>query len=127
MKKTARSISRALIALSLLASGVAGTAAGGGFAAIPSDTSAKVLLTRLAAKEGLSVKWQLPRDYKIGNADNYNRAAGLDSATSVDDAAGKMVALLNKNRPEDPPVHACRQPDGKGSVIVVRLQACGRK
>jgi len=126
MKTTARLISNLTLAVSLLTLSAGATAAGS-FAAVPSDTSATVLIKRLAAKEGLTMSWHLPRDYKIGNADRLNAAAGLDDAKNFDGAVGKVLALLNKNRPEDPPAFACRS-TGQASMVVVSHGApCHRK
>jgi hypothetical protein len=127
MKTTARLISSLSLAASLLTLSSGATAAGS-FEAVPTDTSATVLLKRLAAKEGVALRWQMPRDYKIGNAERFNTAAGLDDAKNFDDAVGKVLALLNKNRPEDRPAFACRRTHGKTPVVVVsRTTPCHRK
>jgi len=37
--------------------------------------------------------WQLPRDYKIGSAERFNAASGLDQATNVDGAVSRVLTL----------------------------------
>lgn len=118
-------IAKLLTALSLAVALSAFSApASASFTATPADPSAKVLLTRLAAKDGRSLVWQLRRDYKIGSAERFNAASGLDQATNVDSAVAKVLTLLNKNRPEDPAAYACQRMHGASAILVIRRGGC---
>jgi hypothetical protein len=120
MSKLLSSLSLAIALAAFSAPAAAST-----FAAVQTDRSAKVLLTRLAATEGRTLVWQLPRDYKIGSAEQFNKASGISDAATVDEAVAKVLALLRKNRPEEPAAYACKGArTGATASIVVRRGAC---
>lgn len=110
----------ARFALAAAAAGTAATAvaAPGDYVAIAGDKSARQLLNRLASKNGRKIRWEASRDYTIGDAEAINRAAGLAQAADLSDAAARVVGLLNRNRPEDPPLHSCAYSSGNPALIV---------
>lgn len=101
---------------------VAAQAGAAPYEAQPTDRSATAFLKRLAAREGMGLSWQLPRDYRIVDADRFNQNARLAAATSLDDAVAHVLRLLNEELPQERPAFACTRAFGHTAVVVVRRE-----
>lgn len=107
---------RKLILMLALAS--AATAAVAGDAArylmFDSETSMDATISRWAAEDGRSAKWEA-RDYvNVGNPSALNQKVRLADATTIGDAIDRLL----KQAPDEPRFFACVYSQGPVAVVV---------
>lgn len=95
------------VALALLAVvSVAAHAEAGRYVATDADTSASALVSRWAALDGRTVKWEATGDFPLRNAARLNARGQLATAPSLDDAFERVAKLTREEKPDAPVLFA---------------------
>jgi hypothetical protein len=117
------------IALALLAIvSVAAHAEAGGYVATDADVSASALLSRWAALDDRTVKWEATGDFPLHNASRLNARGRLATATNLHDAFERVAKLAHEEKPDAPVLFACAYQHRKVALEVreVGQPECGK-
>lgn len=117
------------VALALLAVvSVAAHAEAGRYVATDADTSASALVSRWAALDGRTVKWEATGDFPLRNSARLNARGQLATALSLDDAFERVAKLTREEKPDAPVLFACAYQHGKVAMEVreVGQPECGK-
>jgi len=120
------------VALTILAS-AAGAAEAGRYVAVDGDKTVGAMVARWAAQDGKVIRWDALYDVEIRNADGITQKAGLQSASTLDDAVQRVVSLLAEKsmsgeihgRPM--PLTQCVYSDGKVHMVIQTMDEPCRK
>ena len=125
---------KALIAfaLTILAS-VAGAAEAGRYVAVDGDKTVGAMVERWAAQDGKVIRWDALYDVEIRNAEGFTQKAGLQSASTLEDAVHHAVKLLAEEsvsgeihgRPM--PMTPCVYREGKVYMVIQTMDEPCRK
>ncbi|HEP6430616.1 hypothetical protein [Burkholderia arboris] len=121
MKKT-------VFALLLAVVSVAAHAEVGRYVATDADTSVSELVSRWAAQDGRTVKWEATGDLPLHNAAHLNAKGQLATATSLDDAFELVAKFARDEKPDAPVLFACAFQRGTVALLVreVGQPECGK-
>ena len=122
-------MAKTLFALLLAVASVAAHAeAAGRYVATDADTSASELVSRWAALDGRTVKWEATGDLPLHDAARLNAKGQLATATSLDDAFERVAKLAHSEKPDAPVLYACAFQHGTVALLVreVGQPECGK-
>ncbi|MEW6343039.1 MAG: hypothetical protein AB1704_20450 [Pseudomonadota bacterium] len=118
------------IALALLAVvSVAAHAEAGRYIATDADSSASQLVSRWAALDGRTVKWNATGDFPLHNAARLNAKGQLATAANLDDAFARVAKLAHEEKPDAPVLFACAYQHGTVALEVREAgqPECGKR
>jgi hypothetical protein len=102
----------------LFMSAVANASDVGRYVATDSDKSASSLVSRWAALDGRTVRWEAGGDFPLHDAPRLNAEARLMKASSLDDAFERVAKLVRREKPDAPMLFACSYREGTVALVV---------
>lgn len=119
---------RKIVLASMVAVSVAAHAEAGRYDATDADTSVSELVSRWAALDGRTVKWEATGDFPLHEAARLNARVQLARATCLDDAFERIAKFARGEKPDAPVLFACSYQHGTVALVVreVGEPECGK-
>lgn len=112
------------VVLALLAAvSVTAHAEAGRYVATDADTSVSALVSRWAALDGRTIKWEATGELPLHDAARLNATAKLGAATNLDDAFGRVAKLAHERTPDAPVLFACAYTHG---AVTLEIREAGQ-
>ncbi|MGE8454452.1 MAG: hypothetical protein ACN6OP_28345 [Pseudomonadales bacterium] len=90
----------------------------GRYVANDSDKSASSLVSRWAALDGRTVKWEADGDFPIHDTSRLNAEAHLASASSLNDAFDRVAKMARREIPDSPMLFSCSYRQATVALVV---------